>query len=142
MKPNKLRQLIKEGKPTLVSHSVIPWPRLVEIMAVTGAFDYIEYIGNTRRTTSKRLRTLPAPSELYPNMSMMIKVEEQSRGYIATRRWMPVFRMRLFADIAALMMSGGMRPLHPSRNPGSRRAPRRGQPQNQCRPTQSNGSNR
>ena len=45
MKPNKLRAVIKEGKPTLGVHSVIPWPRLIEMMAATGAFDYIEYIG-------------------------------------------------------------------------------------------------
>ena len=66
MKPNKLRQLIKEGKPTLGVHAVIPWPSLIEIMGATGAFDYIEYIGEystydleTFENLGPRHRTLP-----------------------------------------------------------------------------------
>jgi 2-keto-3-deoxy-L-rhamnonate aldolase RhmA len=99
MKPNKLRQLIKEGKPTLGVHSVIPWPRLVEIMAVTGAFDYIEYIGEYSTYDLETFENLARAIELYPNMSMMIKVEEQSRGYIATRALDAGIQNALFADI-------------------------------------------
>jgi len=99
MKPNKLRQLIKEGKPTLGVHSVIPWPRLVEIIAVTGAFDYIEYIGEYSTYDLETFENLARAIELYPNMSMMIKVEEQSRGYIATRALDAGIQNALFADI-------------------------------------------
>ena len=99
MKPNKLRQLIKEGKPTLGVHSVIPWPRLIEIIAATGTFDYIEYIGEYSTYDLELFENHARAIELFPNMSMMIKIEEQSRGYIATRALDAGIQNALFADI-------------------------------------------
>jgi len=99
MKPNKLRQLIKEGKPTLGVHSVIPWPRLIEIIAATGTFDYIEYIGEYSTYDLELFENHARAIELFPNMSLMIKIEEQSRGYIATRALDAGIQNALFADI-------------------------------------------
>ena len=45
MKPNRLRQLLNEGKPTLGTHIICPWPGMVEIMCAQGSFDYIEFVG-------------------------------------------------------------------------------------------------
>jgi 2-keto-3-deoxy-L-rhamnonate aldolase RhmA len=99
MKPNKLRELIKAGKPTLGVHSVIPWPRLIELIGSTGAFDYIEYIGEYSTYDLELFENYGRAIELFPNMSMMIKVEEQSRGYIATRALDAGIQNALFADI-------------------------------------------
>jgi 4-hydroxy-2-oxoheptanedioate aldolase len=99
MKPNKLRELIKAGKPTLGVHSVIPWPRLIELIGSTGAFDYIEYIGEYSTYDLELFENYGRAIELFPNMSMMIKVEEQSRGYIVTRALDAGIQNALFADI-------------------------------------------
>jgi 2-keto-3-deoxy-L-rhamnonate aldolase RhmA len=45
MKKNRLRELLNSGKPTLGTHVIIPWPGVVEVIGQTGAFDYIEYMG-------------------------------------------------------------------------------------------------
>jgi hypothetical protein len=45
MKPNGLRQLLNEGRPTIGTHVISPWPGIVEIIGDSGAFDYIEYVG-------------------------------------------------------------------------------------------------
>ena len=45
MKSNRLRELLNEGKPTLGTHVIAPWPGIVEVIGHSGAFDYIEYVG-------------------------------------------------------------------------------------------------
>ena len=45
MKRNLLRELLNEGKPTLGTHVITPWPGMVEVIGQSGAFDYIEYVG-------------------------------------------------------------------------------------------------
>ena len=45
MRRNRLRELLLEGKPTLGTHVIIPWPGVVEIIGHSGAFDYVEYVG-------------------------------------------------------------------------------------------------
>ena len=42
MKKNRLREMLNEGKPTIGTHVIIPWPGIVEVIGQTGAFDYIE----------------------------------------------------------------------------------------------------
>ena len=83
MKPNKLRELINEGKPTMGFHSTIPWPRIVEMVGhAGGTFDYMEYIGEYSTFTIEQFENFGRAIELFPNMSSMIKVEEQTRGFI------------------------------------------------------------
>jgi len=99
MKPNKLRELLKEGKPTLGIHSVIPWPRMVEMIGHTGVFDYIEYIGEYSTFTIEQFEDFGRAIDLFPNMSMMIKIEEQTRGFIAQRALDAGIQNALFSDI-------------------------------------------
>jgi 4-hydroxy-2-oxoheptanedioate aldolase len=98
MKPNKLRELLNAKKPTLGTHMVIPWPRLVEVYGHTGAFNYIEYIGEYSTYTLEQFENLGRAFELFPNMSSMIKVEEHTRGFIATRALDAGIQNVLFAD--------------------------------------------
>jgi 2-keto-3-deoxy-L-rhamnonate aldolase RhmA len=46
MRPNRLRQLLNEDKPTLGTHVMVSWPGVVEIIGHAGMFDYIEYEGS------------------------------------------------------------------------------------------------
>lgn len=85
MKPNRLRQLLNEGKPSLGTVVVSPWPALVEIIGLSGGFDYIEYSGENAPLSLEQLDNFGRTIELFPNMSSMIKLDEHNRGFIATR---------------------------------------------------------
>ena len=98
MKPNKLRELLKAGKPSLGTRVIIPWPRLVEIIANTGSLDYIEYVSEYSTYDIEQLENFGRAIELFPNMSSMIKIEEQTRGFIAQRALDAGIQNVLFSD--------------------------------------------
>lgn len=99
MRPNKLRQLLNEGKPTLGTHLISPWPGLVEIVGYTNTFDYIEYVGEYSSWSLEQLDNWGRAIDLFPNMSSMMKVEEQTRGLIAQRAIDSGIQNVLFTDI-------------------------------------------
>ena len=41
MRPNRLRELLTKGEPTLGTHLISPWPGMVEIVGHSGMFDYV-----------------------------------------------------------------------------------------------------
>jgi 4-hydroxy-2-oxoheptanedioate aldolase len=98
MRPNKLRQLLREGKPTFGVHVLIPWPGVIEIVGQTGAFDYVEYVGEYSTFTPEQLDNFGRAIDLFPNMSAMMKVEEQTRGFIAQRAIDAGIQNVLFTD--------------------------------------------
>jgi len=98
MKRNRLRELLNEGKPTLGTHVITPWPGIVEVIGHSGAFDYIEYVGEYSPFSLEQLDNFGRTIELFPNMSSMMKVEEQARGFIATRAIDAGIQNVLFAD--------------------------------------------
>ena len=44
MRPNKLRELLNAGKPTLGTHIHSTWPSLIEAIGHTGLYDYVEFV--------------------------------------------------------------------------------------------------
>ena len=98
MRRNRLRELLNEGKPTLGTHVIIPWPGIVEVIGYSGAFDYIEYVGEYSPFSLEQLDNFGRAIELFPNMSSMMKVEEQTRGFIATRAIDAGIQNVLFTD--------------------------------------------
>jgi 2-keto-3-deoxy-L-rhamnonate aldolase RhmA len=98
MKKNVLRELLNEGKPTLGTHVLSPWPGIVEVIGHSGAFDYIEYVGEYSPFSLEQLDNFGRAIELFPNMSAMMKVEEQMRGFIATRAIDAGLQNVLFTD--------------------------------------------
>jgi 2-keto-3-deoxy-L-rhamnonate aldolase RhmA len=98
MRANRLRELLNQGKPTLGTHVTVPWPRMVEVIGHTGAFDYIEYIGEYSTFTLEQFENFGRAIELFPSMSSMIKVEEQTRGFIAQRAVDAGIQNVLFSD--------------------------------------------
>lgn len=99
MKPNKLRQLLDEGKPTLGTHVICPWPGIVEIIGHSGVFDYIEYVGEYSPFSLEQMDNFGRAIELFPDMSSMMKVEEQTRGFIAQRAIDSGIQNVLFTDV-------------------------------------------
>jgi len=98
MRPNRLRQLLDEGKPTIGTHVISPWPGVVEIIGHSGAFDYIEYVGEYSSFSLEQMDNFGRAIELFPEMSSMMKVEEQTRGFIAQRALGSGIQNVLFTD--------------------------------------------
>ena len=98
MKSNRLRELLIKGKPTSGTRMVIPWPRIVELIGHSNGFDYIEYISEYSTFTIEQFENFGRAIELFPNMSSMIKVEEQTRGFIAQRALDAGIQNVLFSD--------------------------------------------
>ena len=98
MKKNVLRELLNEGKPTLGTHVITPWPGMVEVIGQSKAFDYIEYVGEYSPFDLELLDNFGRAVELFPAMSSMMKVEEQTRGFIATRAIDAGIQNVLFTD--------------------------------------------
>lgn len=99
MKPNRLRQLLNEGKPTLGTHVLSPWPAIVEIIGLSGKFDYIEFVGEYAPFSLEQLDNFGRAIELFPNMSSMMKVDEQGRGFITMRSLDSGIQNVLFTDV-------------------------------------------
>lgn len=98
MKKNRLRELLKADKPTVGTHVIIPWPGVVEVIGQAGAFDYIEYVGEYSPFSLELLDNFGRAIELFPDMSSMMKVEEQTAGFIATRAIDAGIQNVLFTD--------------------------------------------
>jgi 2-keto-3-deoxy-L-rhamnonate aldolase RhmA len=98
MKKNRLRELLDQGKPTLGTHVISTWPGIAEVIGQTGAFDYIEYVGEYSSFSLEQMDNFARAIELFPNMSAMMKVEEQTRGFIAARAIDSGIRNVLFTD--------------------------------------------
>jgi 2-keto-3-deoxy-L-rhamnonate aldolase RhmA len=98
MKRNVLRDLLNAGKPTLGTHVLSTWPGIVEVIGHSGAFDYIEYVGEYSSFSLELLDNFGRTIELFPDMSSMMKVEEQTRGFIAQRAIDAGIQNVLFTD--------------------------------------------
>jgi 2-keto-3-deoxy-L-rhamnonate aldolase RhmA len=98
-KENILRRRLNEGKPTLGTHIVTPWPGMFEVVGNSGVFDYIEYVSEYSTWTLPLLDEIGRTMELFPDMAVMIKIEEQARGLVATRAIDAGFQSVIFTDI-------------------------------------------
>lgn len=73
MKRNRLRELLNDGKPTLDTHVIIPWPGIVEVIGQSGAFKYIEYVGEYSYFSLEQVDNFGRAIELFPHLSSMMK---------------------------------------------------------------------
>ncbi|MGC9347967.1 MAG: HpcH/HpaI aldolase family protein [Anaerolineae bacterium] len=99
MRPNKLRDLLDAGEPSLGTHVISPWPGVVEIIGHSGMFDYVEYVGEYSSFSLEGLDNIGRALDLFPDMSGMMKVEEQTRGFIAQRSIDAGIQNVLFTDV-------------------------------------------
>jgi len=99
MKKNRLRELLNEGKPTFGTHVLSPWPGIIEVIGYSGVFDYVEYVGEYSSFSLEGMDNIGRAVELFPDMSSMMKVEEQTRGFIATRAIDSGIQNVLFTDV-------------------------------------------
>ena len=98
MKKNKLRELLDAGKPSTGIHMLTTSPQIVEIIGHSGAFDYIELVGEYASWGLTDLDNFARAVELFPHMSSMFKVEQEPRTFITTRSLGAGIQNVLFAD--------------------------------------------
>ena len=117
MRKNRLRELLKEGKPSLGTHVLSSWPTITELVGQTGYWDYIEFVAEYTPWTMHDLDNLGRAIELFPDFTGMIKVEQDTRGHLAMRAVGSGIQNLLFADVRteaeALQCVRSVRAEHP-----------------------------
>lgn len=101
MRPNKFRELLDSGQPTLGTHIHSTWPSIVEVIGHTGLFDYIEFVAEYGPYDLHDLDNICRAAELH-NMSSMIKVDAANRSFVTQRAIGSGFQSVLFADIRSV----------------------------------------
>jgi len=97
MRHNKLRALLEAGQPTVGTRLNAVSPSVVELIGHTGAFDYVEFLAEYAPFDLAELDNFCRAAELY-DMSSMIKVDQEPRGFLAQRAIGAGFQSVLFAD--------------------------------------------
>lgn len=97
MRPNRLRNLLRDGKPTLSTRIHSAWPSIIEIIGHTGMFDYVEFVGEYAPYDLYALDNLCRAAELF-DLGMMIKLDQEPRAFLAQRAVGAGFQSVLFAD--------------------------------------------
>jgi 4-hydroxy-2-oxoheptanedioate aldolase len=96
---NVLRELLKEGKPTIGTHVHAIWPGIVEVIGYSGTMDYIEFSGEYAPYDLTALENFGRAVDLFDHMSSMMKIEQEPRTYLAVRANGSGIQNLLFADI-------------------------------------------
>jgi 4-hydroxy-2-oxoheptanedioate aldolase len=98
MRHNRLRELLKAGKPTLGTHLLSTWPTLVELVGQAGNYDYVEFTAEYSPFDMHDLDNLGRALEL-KELAGMIKVEQTQWTHQAMRAIGSGFQSVLFADV-------------------------------------------
>jgi 2-keto-3-deoxy-L-rhamnonate aldolase RhmA len=97
MRPNRLRQLLRDGKPSICARVDSVWPSVVEIIGQTGAFDYVEFAAEYAPFDLHDLDGFCRAAEIC-GLSTMIKIDQEPRLFLAERAVGAGFSSVLFAD--------------------------------------------
>lgn len=98
MRKNRLREALVNGRPTLGTRLMCPWPTVVELVGHSGQFDYVEFLAEYAPYDHTTLENMGRAIELFDHLSGMIKIEQESRTHAANRALGAGFQAVLFAD--------------------------------------------
>jgi len=101
MRSNKLRKLLKENKPTIGTRVLSTWPGIIEMIGHTGIVDYIEFVGEYAPWDLHDLENISRATELF-DMSSMMKIDQNSKAFIAQRALGSGIQNILFTDIRSI----------------------------------------
>ena len=101
MRKNLLREKLKAGQPTIGTHIQSTAPGMLELMAMTGVVDYIEFVGPYAPYDLYWLDTLARITELY-NISSTLKVDQSIQEFQAQRAIASGIQGVLFTDIRSV----------------------------------------
>ena len=99
MRKNRLRELLDSGKPSLGTHLSISWPAITELVGHARVFDYVEFVAEYTPYDLYSLENLGRAIDLFDHMTGMMKIEQHSRSYLATRAIGSGIQNLLFADV-------------------------------------------
>ena len=85
MRRNRLRELLDADQPSLGTHILSSWPSIVELVGLSGMFDYAEFVAEYGPYDLYALDNLGRAVELFDHMSSMMKIEQEPRTYLAVR---------------------------------------------------------
>ena len=98
MRPNRLRELLTAGQPSIGTHLHSSWPTVVEMVGHTRRFDYVEFSGEYAPYDLHGLDNFCRAAELL-DLGAMIKLDQEPRSWLAQRAIGAGFQSVLFADI-------------------------------------------
>jgi 2-keto-3-deoxy-L-rhamnonate aldolase RhmA len=98
VKRNKLRELLRAGKPTLGTHIHTTWPSVIEAIGHTGVYDYVEFVAEYAPYTLHDLDNMARAAELH-DLSLMIKLDQDAQQVVAQHAIGSGFHSVLFVDI-------------------------------------------
>lgn len=98
MRPNRLRELLREGRGSVGTHLHSSWPSVVEVVGHTGAFDYVEFSAEYAPFDLAGLDDFCRAAELV-GLGTMIKLDQAPRSFLAQRAIGAGFQSVLFADV-------------------------------------------
>jgi 4-hydroxy-2-oxoheptanedioate aldolase len=98
MRPNRLRQLLRAGRPSVGTHVHASWPTVVEVLGHTHQYDYVEFSGEYAPYDLHGLDDFCRAAELLL-LGTMIKLDQEPRTWLAQRAIGAGFQSVLFADV-------------------------------------------
>lgn len=98
MKDNKLRTLLKSGRPSLATRMWSTWPFFTELLGATGYYDYMEFVAEYAPYTQHDLENLARAAELH-DMGTMIKIDFVNNAFVAQKAIASGFQSIMFADL-------------------------------------------
>jgi 4-hydroxy-2-oxoheptanedioate aldolase len=101
MRPNRLRQALTNEVPTIGTRVNSTWPSIIEMIGHTGVFDYVEFLAEYAPYDLEDLDNMCRAAELY-DLSTMIKIDQESRRFVAQRAIGAGFQSVLFADVRSV----------------------------------------
>jgi 4-hydroxy-2-oxoheptanedioate aldolase len=101
VRPNKLRERLKAGQPTLGTHIHSTWPSVIEAIGHTGQYDYVEFVAEYAPYTLHDLDNMARAAELY-DLTMMIKLDQSGQQRVAQHAIGSGFQSVLFVDVRSV----------------------------------------
>ncbi len=97
MRANKLRELLTADRPIIGTRIHSTWPPVIEAIGHTGLYDYVEFVAEYTPFDLHDFDNLCRTVELF-DMSSMIKMDREPRGFMAQRAIGSGFQSVLFAN--------------------------------------------
>ena len=96
-KENRLRRILREGRPSMGTRMWGTWPFMIEAVGDTGNYDYVEYVAEYSPFSQSDLENMARAAELH-DMALLMKVDFQNRGYVAQKAIASGVQGILFTD--------------------------------------------
>lgn len=99
MRKNRLRELLKAGSPSLGTHVLSSWPGIIELAGHAGGLDYIEFVSEYAPYDLYSFDNMARAVELFDHMTALVKIDQEPRGYLASKALNAGLQNILFADV-------------------------------------------